>query len=386
LGILTNAINQLVGEVIGLGVDQLDAYFTGLIETGQQEKAAQEAARLDQELAQRGLMQDQLMSGQFNIPGMDLGGAPAMDPNSMQGKGVLSSLSTLPYIDPVINRSPVHSQLAVQRGTQFIQNNPLVLQREAAQKAAEERMGLVKTMTGDMFKQGDVGFQEGLGAFDNPRGFDLSRQDRIARKGELEAGKTTARQMAQEPFRDRSLQRSLQLKQTPGARATGGGGGPEGGPVNTLSPSTSSSIEKRFMKYGRYRTETGQNAMGNPIYELNPRGQRVREIAEEMYAGTKKPNWGAIERKAMAQEQKEFSAMGKMGQAEAQHPGNTAAKFGAYADSQPKSTPPAPPAKTPASQATTQQKIETLRSRGIPAETIREALKADGINPAEYGL
>lgn len=395
IGILTNAIDQLIGGVLGIGVNQLDNYFTRLVESGQQEKAAQEAVRIDQDLAQRGLMQDRLMSGNFNMPGMDLGGAPAIDPNSMQGKGILSSLSTMPYIDPVINKSPTHSQLAVQRGTQFIQNNPLVQQRETAQKATEQRMGLTGNMIGDAFKQNEVGFQEGLGAFDNPAGFNLTREDRNLRSQERQFGQTTAQYKAAEPFKEKSMQRSIQLKQTPGARAMGAGDS-EGGAANTISPGTFNTLQKQVLRYPQYRTQTGYNAMsGQPTYELNDRGRRVSEIIEQQYTITKKPNYGEIERRAIAQEAKEYGSLSEMERA--RRSGSTAEQFKAFANPQSPgaATPPPTPTSAPQQQVEAvqgqkdpaiEQKISKALQMGRTPEQIKDALKADGINPAMYGL
>lgn len=308
MGILTNALNDLVSGVIGIGVDQLDNYFTGLIESGRQAEAAEAAMKLDQELAQRGLMQDQLMSGQFNTPGMDLAGGTAMDPNSAQGKGILSSLATLPYIDPSINQSPTHSQLAVQRGTQFIQQNPLVQQRELAQKAQEERMGLVKSLVGEGYKQNQMGFQEGLGAFDNPAGYDLSRQERISRSAE----KTGALEKAKGPEWDRRQAQktadAIRKKQTPTWKQLRGGGGGGGdkqstGPVSSVTTAEIGRMEKAYLRNSEYAEE---GIDGKPM--LNQRGQNALNKAAEALAGQKKKNPLRAIKEGRDAEVKEFQA------------------------------------------------------------------------------
>lgn len=305
MGILTNALNQLVSGVIGVGVDQLDNYFTGLIESGRQAEAAEAAMKLDQELAQRGLMQDQLMSGQFNTPGMDLAGGAAMDPNSAQGKGILSSLATLPYIDPSINQSPTHSQLAVQRGTQFIQQNPLVQQRELAQKAQEERMGLVKSLVGEGYKQNQMGFQEGLGAFDNPAGYDLPREERNRRSQERQFGQTTAQYQAAEPYKEKANQRTRENAVFRKSLKGGGGGGDSGGSdiVSSATEGEINKIQRQLMQYPEY-VETGLD--GKPT--LNALGQNAAYKAAEILQTQKKKNYLKAAKEGRDAERKEFQA------------------------------------------------------------------------------
>lgn len=307
MGILTNALNQLVQGTIGLGIGQLDDYFTRLVESGQQEQAAQEAFKLDQELAQRGFMQDSLLSGQFNMPGMDLGGASAIDPNSAQGKGVLSSLATLPYIDPVINKSPTHSQLAVQRGTQFIQNNPLVQQRELAQKAQEERMGLVKSLVGEGYKQNQMGFQEGLGAFDNPAGYDLPREERNRRSQERQFGQTTAQYQAAEPYKEMANQRTREnavfRKSLKGSGGGGSGGGEADAIVSSATEGEINKIQRQLMQYPEY-VEMGLD--GKPT--LNALGQNAAYKAAEILQTQKKKNYLKAAKEGRDAERKEFQA------------------------------------------------------------------------------
>jgi hypothetical protein len=245
-----------------------------------------------------------------------------------------------------------------------------------------------------MFKQNQVGFQEGLGAFDNPAGFNLTREDRNLRSQERQLGQTTAQYKAAEPFKEKALQRQMRLKQTPGARAIGSGVGD--GVTNTISPGTFNTLQKQVLRYPQYRTQTGYNAMsGQPTYELNDRGRRVAEIIEQQYSTTKKPNYGEIERRAIAQEAKEHGSLSEMERA--RRTGSTAEQFKAFESTQS----PAAPSPTPAPTSAPQQQVEAVQGQKDPAieqkiskalqmgrtpEQIKDALKADGINPAMYGL
>lgn len=312
-----------------------------------------------------------------------------MDPNSVQGRGVLGSLANLPYMDPAIAQSPMHSQLAVQRGTQFIQNNPIVLQREAAQKAADERRGLVKSMIGDYSQQGQVGFQEGLGAFDNPAGFDLTRQDRITRAGELEAGKTTAKLEAQRPFKDEDLQRSLRLKQTPGARATGPGGAgtgnqPGGDVVSSVTNEDIGRMEKMLKGNKEFFTETqtGGSFSGKSTKSLNEVGTQVLESAADKLSRMKKKNPLLAVKQAMTEyKEKQGNIMSQM----PPKPGNLNQRQAPQPNQAPAPTAP-PQTKVSTQDPATSQKIAALKARGVPDEKIKAALKADGLNPEDYGL
>lgn len=407
MGILTNALNELVRGAIGIGVDQLDNYFTGLIESGRQKEAAETAFNLDQELAQRGLMQDQLVSGQFNMPGMDLAGGAAMDPNSTQGRGVLGSLAAIPYVDPIVNESPVHQQFVTQRGIQHIQQNPLVQQREMAKKAQEERMGLVKSMIGEGFTQNQMGFQEGLGAFDNPAGYDLSREERNRRSQERQFGQTTAGEKAKEPFRDIAMKREIQKKQAPSYKQLQGGGGTvtpsPSAPISSVTSAEIGRMQGMLLNNSEYQ-EMGLD--GKP--SLNDRGRNALNKAAEALSMQKKKNPLRAIKEGRDAEVKEFQAQrektstpegrldvlrNRATTPEAQERIREIEQQMRQGGVQPTPTPTAgqqtpQEAATQATQgqdAATMQKINTLKSRGVPPERIKEALEAEGLNPADYG-
>lgn len=109
----------------------------------------------------------------------------------------------------------IHSSTVLGPGKLVHRERSLKHTKKGTGELQKERLGLVKGFLGDAFKQGDIGFQEGLGGFNSPSSFSLTREDRITRISELEAGKTTAREKVQEPFRNAALQRQIRLKQTP---------------------------------------------------------------------------------------------------------------------------------------------------------------------------
>lgn len=405
MGILTNAINQLVQGTIGLGIGQLDNYFTGLVESGQQERAAQEAFKLDQELAQRGLMQDSLLAGQFNVPGMDLAGGAAIDPNSAQGRGVLSSLATLPPIDPVVNKSPVHSQLVFQRGNQFIQNNPLVQQREQAQKEQEAITKARSQAFGGLARQRDIGTADIGPGILGQRDFTSEQLQQAQARGR--GLSVTEQEKAKEPGRKARFAERLQLKQTPGARAMGSGGGGEakdggGGPVSSVTTAEIGRMEKTYLRNSEYQ-DIGID--GKPM--LNERGQNALNKAADILAGQKKKNPLRAIKEGRDAEMKEFQAQqektstpegrldvlrGRATTPEAQQrlqEVEQQLEEGQQAAPAPTATQQTPQERaTQATQgpdAATAQKINTLKSRGVSPEKIKQALEAEGLNPADYG-
>jgi hypothetical protein len=380
--------------MVGLGVNQLNSYVTRLIQEGRMNEAAQAADMAEADLVNLQNYQQNvvapLMQGRGILPGVHSLTAGAqnryipVNPSSSGATEAMNYGRQLPQVNPKVYENPYTAQRYLARANQFIENDPITLRQKAQENLEKERLGLVKGFLGDAFKQGDIGFQEGLSGYDAPATFNLSRQDRITRKGELEAGKTTARERAQEPFRDAALQRQMRLKQTPGARAIGSGGGGSGNTDGEILSSVSNEdlgrMEKMLMRSSEFRTEQA-NSSGNMTRVLNNAGAEVLNLAADKLARMKKKN----PLLALKQATEEYKAQWK----EKENIIQGADRAANQVLSAPK-----PNATTPQQQANTvqgrkdpniEQKISKALQLGRTPEQIKKALVTDGLNPAIYG-
>lgn len=381
MGILTNALNQLVRGTIGLGIGQLDNWFDRMAAQGQAKEAA---AALDQATADQQEYLRQSLSG--------------------QGGGIL------PTTNPDVLKNPYTGQVYTYLQNQMIQNNPDVMAAEQAQKAQEERRGLVKSMIGEGYKQNQMGFQEGLGAFDNPAGYDLSRQERISRSAE----RTGALEEAKGPEWDRRQAQktadAITKKQTPTwKQLQGGGGGAKdggGGPVSSVTTAEIGRMEKAYLRNSEYQ-DVGMD--GKP--SLNERGQNALNKAADILAGQKKKNPLRAIKEGRDAEMKEFQAQqektstpqGRLdvlrGRATTPEAQQRLQEVEQQLKEGQQSTPAATPPPT-AGQQTPQQKVqETQRpsreyvqegikravGNGETPEQIRQRISQAGYEPKEFG-
>ncbi len=313
MGILTNALNEIIEGAIGLGVSQLNSNIARKIQEGQLNEAAQAGNLAEADLVNLQNYQQNvsapLMRGRGILPGvhsLTAGTQTSYMPVNPSSSGAIDAINygrQLPQVNPKVFENPYTAQRYLARANQFIENDPITLQRKAQENFEKERLGLLKGFLGDAFKQGDIGFQEGLSGYDAPATFNLSRQDRITRKGELEAGKTTARELAQEPFRDAALQRQIRLKQTPGARAIGSDGG-ENGIFSAITPQDLKHMEGGIKTKSDYvLTVPDPNDPTKKIKYLNQRGELALEIAADKLSRMKKKNPLLALREATIEEQ-----------------------------------------------------------------------------------
>ena len=398
MGILTSLLEDLGSGAINLGFRQFDNFITRKFQEGDY-KTAFEAANqygpyLDQQLSQRGVLPIAGTDQRMQVP-QSMGISPATGP-----------IDIFPNNDMLakVQRSPLASQLVYQQANQAMKYDPYIQQQESQKqtqkaimdtraKAAESNVGSRTLGFGDIpgLVQGTV----------NPTAEQM-QQSYATGQGMA----TTTRGQAQEPFKDTALQRSIQLKRTPGARAIGVGG--EGGSQQTISPGFLSSASKSITKLPQYRTEVGRDAQQRPIYELNDRGQRILDIGSQLYQTQKHPNWNAVMGKAVQQETKEFKALQSQTQQQMQTPQGRIdmlrnrpditpeaqqrlQELQGQVQGQPKQVlPPQGEAQRKASTQTKidpviMQKVQDAASLGSTPDEIRKGLKDDGYNPADYG-
>ena len=378
MGILSNVVESLVG----VGVNQLDNWITRSIQQGREEEAFAALAQLDNQIEAKYAQQQSLINGQGILPATNSLTAGAGEGSMPVGVGTpawneaMSNASQLPEIDPSIGRSNLASQLAYSKGNQFIQQNPLIQQRAMDEETQKQILKSRGQAFGRLAGQRDIGTADidpgirGQMNFTSPELQDAQARGR---------GKSvTAEEAAREPGRKARFQERMTLKQTPGARAIGSGGGGGKGSGDDTGGIVSSATDTDIRQMSRAlmaRTEFAQSGLSGKK-ELNANGQRTLERAAEIIQTQKKKN----PLRAVKQAIDEFNF----------HSSNppTIDTAGPTTPSQgaPQQTPQEAAAGASGGQdAATQQKISTLKSRGVPPERIKQALEAEGLNPADYG-
>lgn len=374
MGILTNAINQLTTGVIGLGFNQLDAWFDRMAAQGQAEEAA---AALDQATADQQEYLRQSLSGQ--------------------------SGGILPTTNPDVLKNPYTGQVYTYLQNQMIQNNPDVMAAEQGQKEREAVMKARSQAFGGLARQRDIGTADIGPGILGQRDFTSEQLQQAQARGR--GLSVTEQEKAKEPGRKARFQERLTLKQTPGARAigSGGGGGAKdggGGPLSSVTTAEIGRMEKAYLRNSEYQ-DVGMD--GKPA--LNERGQNALNKAADILAGQKKKNPLRAIKEGRDAEMKEFQAQrektstpqgrldvlrGRATTPEAQQRlQEVEQQLKEGQQSTPTATQQTPQEKaTQATQgpdAATAQKINTLKSRGVSPEKIKQALEAEGLNPADYG-
>lgn len=428
MGILISALSQLTNSLIDAGINQLDNYVTREFQEGRDENAFRAIDAWENQVAQNYGLANKVAAGTYNMPGMDLAGGAGQGilPTGVDEQSLMQSFSNVPPVPPEIAKSNAAFQIFNQRYSDVLENNPANIQREIQRKAQENRLGLVKEMAGTGFQQNQMGWGETLGAYDNPNAYNLPREERLNRLGQREGALTTGRMAAQEPFKEIAMQRSMQLKQTPGAKAIGTGAGDTttGGPVSTVTVGEIGRFEK--MLSGNKDYSYVDAATGKKV--LNDRGMDVMNRASEILGTMKKKNPLLAYKKAVDAEKAELNALpveermqrmgrprlgvnvqtptdtGKPTKEELQRrqrgasmsmPGESAYNRTVVPQSQPRQVQPAPSQATPAEiqrpaqpqgQSLTPAQINTLDAQmknadPIDKQRLREKLKARGINP-----
>lgn len=307
MGILTSALSELVDGLIDAGINQLDAYVSREFQEGRDERAFQAIDAWENQVAQNYGLANKVAAGTYNMPGMDLAGGAGQGilPTGVDEQSLMQSFSNVPPVPPEIAKSNAAFQIFNQRYSDVLANNPASIQQEIQRKAQENRLGLVKEMAGTGFQQNQMGWGETLGAFDSPDTYSLPREERLNRLGQREGALTTGRMAAQEPFKQSAFNRSVQLKQTPGARAIGTGGNDvTGGPLSSVTVGEIGRFEKMLSGNKAYSFE---DAYGKK--QLNERGMDVMNRASEILGTMKKKNPLKAYKMAVDQEKAEFNAL-----------------------------------------------------------------------------
>lgn len=375
MGILYNALNTLIGETVGLGFDQLDNWFDRMAAEGKAEEAA---AALDQATADQQEYLRQTLSGQRGV---------------------------LPKTNPNVLQNPYTGQVFTYQQNQMIQNNPDVIAAEQARKQQEE---ITKARAGafeGLARQRDVGTETIGPGIMGKMDFTAPQLQESHATG-LGMG-TTAQYKAAEPFKEKAMSRSIQLKQTPTyAQAIGGGNG--GGTRNAISPSFQGTVVNNLMK--RYPAmfrqqavdETGKPAINMstylPVYEPNAAALQVaQEIADE-YARTKKPNYMKIETQAvqrfkkgqgdeMSQMPPKPTALQNLPRPQPKSEPKTTPLPRAI-DNLPKAQPtqPATPSQPTVTAIQMTQAIARMKAAGEPPAKIKQMIESRGFNPKNFGF
>lgn len=334
MGILTNAVNGLISQVLDFGFDQLDNFVTRKIQEGQYEEAFQAADQWENDAIQR-------MSG------------------AGQGGGILPTgpMDLVPSNQNMaaIQKSPLASEMVRARQQQFLQNDPYFLQQAAKRKQQESMQELNKQLGFETFKQNQGGTQTARDIFG---GGDITQEQRNILSGQ----RTTALEDAKALAKEKAMARKAQLKPpmaSPGAvttRVSEAQG--QGEIVSAVTPSDISRMEKVLMSQKDFSEETVDGK------RLNVNGENVLNQAADILSRQKKKNPLLAIKQAKEQYQKETRT-------------DTQA-FTSFAGQrapakQPQITEPTPQQK--ATQMTNEQKIQILRQRGVPEEEIQKALR-----------
>lgn len=371
MGILTTAIGQLTNELLSFGFGQLDDFVTRKIQEGRDEEAFAAADAWEKQALQ-------------GIQG---------------GSGILGGGGDfqMPALPPEIGQSPEASKYLFPRYQQIIKQDPDIVGMQRERFLDEKGIGARSTAFGKLAGQRDIGTEAIVPGVRGDIDFSAGQLQESHAQG---SGLTTkAQESAKEPFRDIAMQREIRKKQTPSYKQLQGGGGGGDGSFNVPGEFLNRA-EKEILrdKSGVYVTAPESKSMFTPDdYRKNPalllvdreskekpaltdRGLRVMQIAEEIAAKSKNRQPLSIINEAKAREKKEFKEQSKSSALQgAQRPG---------IQINPNPTPAAPErakevqtGRDPA----TENKIRVLRQKGITPEQIKQALKEEGKNPADYG-
>ena len=305
MGILTNLVDNLEDELLNFGFNQIDAYVTREIQEGRDENAFNALDKWENQLVQNYGLASKVQSGSFNMPGADLVGSRGVLPTSPEGQVYMDAFSNIPPVPPEIAKSNAAFQIFNQRYSDALQNNPATLQREIQQKAQENRMGLVKDLASQGYTQNQMGFQEALGAYDQPSTYDLPREERNRRSQERQFGMSQAQWEAGEPYKVEASKRALFNKQQPGY----GAGADAGGPVNAITLDAYNKSRQLIANKYPHLSQTVMDENLKKIKVPNARGDRVAEIFVDLKSRTKKPNDPQLMGKSVQLEAKEFNAL-----------------------------------------------------------------------------
>lgn len=413
MGILTTLINNLAGGAIDLGFRQLDNYITRSIEEGRDEDAWAAAQKADDWLKQ------QLTGANQKAGILPINNDPNMQMQIPQSAGLSQTptgpMNLMPPAELMkdINKSNYASQYLYPRVQQYIQNDPYFVAQEQARKQQEAITNARSRAFGGLATQRDIGTETiGPGIMGK---MDFSAPQLQESHATGQGLSTTATETAKEPFRKAALQRSIQLKQTPGARAMGTGGGDGTGTYNTVNPDFKGKVVRSLVdRYSQFRKQvmsaTGipmKDKNGKPIYEPAPETYAVADIAAEMWAGTKKPNYNKIETMAVQEykKQRREQSAGKAPSLEKAAGGilrsptamqNLPKPTPGEAKETPLPTalpniapaPSAPASPAPSTTVTAQQMINAIskaKAAGESGAFIRDMIKAKGFKPEDFG-
>lgn len=309
MGILTSLITNLGNELVDMGIDQLDAFITNEIKEGRTENALDKLDEWENQVIQNYNIANRVGAGTYNLPGMDLAGGqgggvlPVNYPG--QEQDLMQYFSQVPQLPSEVFNAPEISNVVSSRYADVIANNPYNIQRQMQAEAQKARTGLVKEMVGESYKQNQMGFQEGLGAFDRPTAYDLPREERNRRIGDTQYSRTTGQYEAAEPFKENAYNRSVQLRQTPTYAQLNKGTGPEGGPVSSV---TTTDLNKFENILGQKSIYAYTDKLSNKKI-LNQRGNDVLNRAADILSMQKKKNPLSAIKQAMDSEKAVFNAL-----------------------------------------------------------------------------
>lgn len=290
MGILGTAINQLTGQLFNFGFDQLDDFVTRKIQEGRDEEAF---AALDQ-WEEDALRNIQL--SQTNQP--FLFGGQQVDPATVQGQGILQGQFGIPQVPSAIAKSPLAGQAFTQILPKVLANDPFFAEQERQRAIQEAITGARQTAFGGLARQRDIGTGAIGPGIRGEIDFTAPQlQESQARGAGL---KTAFQETAKEPSRQRRFQERMQLKQTPGARARGGGGSKDDS--TTIFSSVTDSDISRITSM----LKTSPEYYDVNAKQLTERGLNVLNNVGEIIPGQKKKNLIKARQEAVKREKEQF--------------------------------------------------------------------------------
>ena len=136
MGVLISALSQLTNSLIDAGIGQIDDLITREFAEGRLNSGLQKLDEWEGDLKQRYAMANRVFQGQFNMPGMDLGGgSPGIDPNSLQGQQIMNQYSDIPRMPTAVGMAPLSAQMGYSAYSDALQNNPMTLQQQIQSEA-----------------------------------------------------------------------------------------------------------------------------------------------------------------------------------------------------------------------------------------------------------
>lgn len=315
--ILTSALSSAINDLLSVGFGQLGNYINREIEQGRAEDAFKYLDLVANDFINRDQysrnISEPLMQGRGILPGLEsltgnqVTASIPVDPNSGGAQAAIDwgrNSMVDPYAASKIVQNPYAGNMLYQMTLQRQQNDPYLLNQEAERAMQKKAFDIRAEVIGKRGEQNLIGTDE-LGNLIYGR-TELPRPEALKRLGEREGAVTTGRMSAQEPFKVNAFNRSVQLKQTPGARAIGAGdNGPTGGPVSTVTVGEIGRFEKMLGNNSAYSFE--DKSTGKRY--LNSRGNDALNRAADILSMQKKKNPLLAIKRAIDQEKADFNAL-----------------------------------------------------------------------------